>query len=111
MKKDIRHQVGAWLRELRNRKGLTQEQVSERADVSPKYYSEVERGLRNITLLNLQKLLHALETEKAETLRLLITDDLSTEERAVIELAARLLAQGTLKAKRQAGVILKALLE
>jgi len=42
--------LGARLRALREARGLTQEQVGERAGFSGKYVSEVERGLRNLPL-------------------------------------------------------------
>ena len=74
-----------------------------------RYYSEVERGLRNITLLNLEKILAALDVSKEDALRLLITEDLSKDEADIIEHVARLLTKGSKKSKRQAGDILKAL--
>jgi hypothetical protein len=55
--------------------------------------SEVERGLRNITLLNLERILAAFEVSKEDTLRLLITEDLSKDEADIIEHRARLLTR------------------
>ena len=69
-----------------------------------KYYSEVERGLRNITLLNLEKILVALDVSKEDALRLLITEDMTKNEAAIIEHMARLLTRGSKKSRRQ-GVV------
>jgi transcriptional regulator with XRE-family HTH domain len=108
---DIRKTVGSWLRQIRGQRGWTQEQVAEKANIPGKYYSEIERGLRNITLLNLQKILVALDVTKEDALRLLVTEDLSEDEAAIIDLVARLLKKGTKKEKRQATDILKTLVD
>lgn len=52
-------EMGLRIREARREKGLTIEQLAERADMSPQYLSEVERGkkimgsmrLRNVSLV------------------------------------------------------------
>jgi XRE family transcriptional regulator, regulator of sulfur utilization len=108
---DIRKVLGAWLRQVRNEKGLTQEEVAELAGVSTQYYSEVERGVRNITVLNVQRLLVGLEVNKEEVVKLLRTADMSDDEAAIIELVARLFAHGTKKAKRQVRGVLTELVE
>ena len=106
---DIRRTVGVWLRGWRNRKGWTQEDVAERAGVTTNYYSEVERGLRNITLLNLQKLLQALEVSIEDLLPSLMPGTSSDDEAAILEAISRLLRRGSKKSKRQVRVILQAL--
>jgi transcriptional regulator with XRE-family HTH domain len=108
-KLDIRKSVGSWLRELRRQKGLTQEEVAEKAGVSVKYYSELERGLRNITLGNLQRVLIGMRVRKEEVLRLLISENLSEDDKAIINLAIRILSSGTSKTKIQTRKILEAL--
>jgi transcriptional regulator with XRE-family HTH domain len=55
------------LRFLRQQKGLTQEQVAERAGVSYKFYQGVEAGRRpNVGLFTLEKLSKALGVEASE---------------------------------------------
>lgn len=44
------------MRRLRLASGLTQEEVAHRADFSRSYYTEIETGKRNVSLLNLHKL-------------------------------------------------------
>jgi hypothetical protein len=58
-----------------------------------------------------QTILAALEVTKGDALRLLITEDLSEDEAAIIELIARLLVRGTKKSKRQVRGILKELID
>ena len=51
---------GKRLRELRTKRRLTQEQLAERAHLHRNYVSDVERGRRNISLLNIIELARAL---------------------------------------------------
>lgn len=55
--------IGARIREIRNKKGLTQEQLSERMEINPKYLSSIERGNENPTLNTLIKLSETLEVD------------------------------------------------
>lgn len=57
----ILKQFGGRLRSLRQGKGLSQEQLSERSGIDRSYISDVERGLRNIALQNINLLANALE--------------------------------------------------
>lgn len=52
---------GARVRELRHERGLTQSDVAERAGVSVKYVSQIERGSRNPTVGVLIQLSRALD--------------------------------------------------
>lgn len=45
--------VGKTIRRIRKERGLTQEQLAERADCHPNYVGGVERGERNVALLNI----------------------------------------------------------
>ena len=42
--------LGAQLRAIRLARGLTQEQLAEKLDVTPRYLAGIERGERNLTL-------------------------------------------------------------
>jgi transcriptional regulator with XRE-family HTH domain len=49
------------MRRIRLEKQLTQESVAEGADLHPNYISSVERGERNISICNIQRIAIALD--------------------------------------------------
>jgi DNA-binding XRE family transcriptional regulator len=56
---DIKQMIGARIKEIRTKKGITQEQLSERMEINPKCLSSIERGKENPTLNTLIKLLES----------------------------------------------------
>jgi len=58
--------TGRRIQELRKARGFSQEQVAERADISPNYLSRIECGRENPTLDMFIKLSNALEVEMLE---------------------------------------------
>jgi len=48
------------MRRIRREKHLTQEKVAEAADLHPNYISSVERGERNISICNIERIADAL---------------------------------------------------
>ena len=68
-KPDILLKFGSRVRELRNKIGLSQEQLSFKADLHRTYIGMIERGEKNITLINIQKLADALEVDVTELLK------------------------------------------
>lgn len=58
--------IGRRIRELRKKMGLSQEELSERAEITPNYLSRIERGTENPTLDALIRLADALEVEMWE---------------------------------------------
>ncbi|MBI2833019.1 MAG: helix-turn-helix transcriptional regulator [Acidobacteria bacterium] len=63
---DLTTRIGERLRALRLERGLTQEQLGERADLSYKFIGEVERGDANPTVGTLDMLATALGVTIAE---------------------------------------------
>jgi transcriptional regulator with XRE-family HTH domain len=54
MRQDVRKRFGARLRKLRVERGWTQEEFAERLGIDRSYIGQVERGTRNISLVNLE---------------------------------------------------------
>ena len=60
-KKEILIKFGERVRELRKSKGLSQEELSFKADLHRTYIGMIERGEKNITLVNIEKIANSLE--------------------------------------------------
>lgn len=60
--------LGRRIREQRERAGLSQEAMAEKCGVHRTYYSAVERGERNVTVLTLIRISHGLETDLGDLL-------------------------------------------
>ncbi len=58
---DIRNKVGARIKELRTELGLTQEKLAFKAEVDKTYLNEVENAKRNVSIVNLEKIIRALD--------------------------------------------------
>lgn len=65
---DVREQVGQNVRRFRTQAGLSQEELADRAKLDRTYISGVERGVRNPTVLVLQRLATALNIRPADFL-------------------------------------------
>ena len=57
---------GKTVRELRRKRKLTQEELAAKAHLHRNYVSDVERGTRNISLLNILELARALGVKPAK---------------------------------------------
>jgi CheY-like chemotaxis protein/DNA-binding XRE family transcriptional regulator len=58
---DAKRTFGTSVRAWRNRLGISQEKLAERAQLHPTYISSVECGARDVSLENIERLAHALE--------------------------------------------------
>jgi transcriptional regulator with XRE-family HTH domain len=58
--KDIRKSYGEHLKIFRKKKGLSQEDLAFKSTIHRTYISEVERGRRNISIVNIAKIAKAL---------------------------------------------------
>ncbi|MDR1685181.1 MAG: helix-turn-helix domain-containing protein [Desulfovibrio sp.] len=52
--------LGLRIRELRTKKKLTQEELSELSSINSKHFSAIERGMANITINNLDNIANSL---------------------------------------------------
>jgi transcriptional regulator with XRE-family HTH domain len=69
-KSDVRERFGFALKARREELGLTQEDLAGRAGIHRTYLSDVERGARNICLLNIERVAAALSLPLSELFRL-----------------------------------------
>jgi transcriptional regulator with XRE-family HTH domain len=60
MNKKLSAKFGEVIRELRKERNLSQEELANKADVHRTYVGMIERGEKNITIENIQKLAKAL---------------------------------------------------
>jgi len=63
---DIRMRFGIKLRQCRLQAALTQEELAERAGLHRTYIGGIERGERNVSLVNMLKLARALNLKLSE---------------------------------------------
>lgn len=63
---DIKILVGKRVKELRNKLGLSQEELADYAELDRTYITSVERGRRNISIVNVEKLATALKVTLKE---------------------------------------------
>ncbi len=66
--KQVQAAFGRRLRELRQERGVSQEELAFRSGLHRTYVSSAERGQRNVSLINIYKLATALEVEAASML-------------------------------------------
>ncbi len=59
---DIRIRFGRAIRRIREEQGINQEEAAERCGLHRTYYSGIERGVRNISLLNIERVAKGLKT-------------------------------------------------
>jgi transcriptional regulator with XRE-family HTH domain len=59
---------GVAVRQLRVNRGLTQERLAEAAGIHRTYIGDVERGLRNVSLVNIVRIAKALSIEASTLL-------------------------------------------
>jgi transcriptional regulator with XRE-family HTH domain len=69
-KSSIRERFGFAVKSRREELGLTQEDLAHKAGIHRTYLSDVERGSRNICLLNLERVASALSVPLSELFRL-----------------------------------------
>jgi transcriptional regulator with XRE-family HTH domain len=59
---DIRVRFGRAIRRIREEQGINQEEAAERCGLHRTYYSGIERGVRNVSLVNIEKVGKGLRT-------------------------------------------------
>ena len=65
-KGDIRERFGFAVKDRREALGLTQEEFAERAGIHRTYLSDIERGTRNVSLINIERVAQGLSMKMSE---------------------------------------------
>ncbi len=66
---DIKSKFGSKLRQIRQEKKLSQEQLAFKSNLHRTYICDIERGARNVSLVNIQKIANALKIKPEELLK------------------------------------------
>lgn len=69
MDRSILKAFGRRIKTIRLEQGISQEQLGQLAELDRTYISGIERGLRNVSLINIERLAAALDVEPAELLK------------------------------------------
>jgi transcriptional regulator with XRE-family HTH domain len=63
---EIKSKVGSRIKEIREKSGISQKDLSYTADLDRSYIASVENGQRNISIVNLEKIANALKINLSE---------------------------------------------
>ena len=69
MARDIRYYLGQRVRELREQRGFSQEDLGMKAKIHRTYIGSVERGEQNVSIINIERIARALGVSLAELFR------------------------------------------
>jgi transcriptional regulator with XRE-family HTH domain len=83
---DIKQMMGARIKEIKTKKGITQEQLPEMMEINPKYLSSIERGKENPTLSTLIRLSESLEVDLGEVFSFVDPEDRNRLKSQIISL-------------------------
>ncbi len=59
---NVQTRFGRAIRRIREAQGINQEEAAERCGLHRTYYSGIERGVRNVSLVNIEKVARGLKT-------------------------------------------------
>lgn len=68
-KSDPRVIFGERVRAIRAKRGISQERLADLAELDRTYISGIERGIRNVSLMNIVKIADALDIKPSELLK------------------------------------------
>jgi transcriptional regulator with XRE-family HTH domain len=66
---DLKLRFGEKVRAIRQKRGLSQEKLAEICNLHRTYISSIERGKRNVSLINIHKIAEALKIDPARLLK------------------------------------------
>ena len=62
----VRKEIGAKIKEIREKKNLTQEEIAQKAKMTANYYAKIERGIIGTAPEKLYKIFKALGVEASD---------------------------------------------
>lgn len=68
----ITERIGERIKELRTNIGLSQEKFALKIDMDRTYFASVESGKRNISIINLEKIINGLEISFSEFFKVIV---------------------------------------
>lgn len=68
-KRDPRVILGERVRSIRAKQSISQERLADLAELDRTYISGIERGIRNVSLMNIVKIADALDVNPSELLK------------------------------------------
>ncbi|MDD5505920.1 MAG: helix-turn-helix transcriptional regulator [Candidatus Omnitrophica bacterium] len=83
---NLKKELGKRIRQLRKVKGWTQEVLAEKADMDYKYLGAIERGEKNLTLTNIEKISRGLGIEPYQLFLFSLKNVQTEEETAEIKI-------------------------
>ncbi|MNW51779.1 HTH-type transcriptional regulator SinR [compost metagenome] len=98
--KDILKLVGARIRVLRKKRGLSQESLGEKGGFHFSYIGQIERGEKNVSLINLAKIANALEVSVAQLFSYVHEDSELTEADVEVKEIIMMLRESNLEKVR-----------
>lgn len=78
-------EIGRRIRAARKRRGLTQEQASERCDITPSFYGNIERGDKKMSVETLVKISRGLSVSVDQLLFGEVTDEEQSAMRVIAQ--------------------------
>lgn len=66
---NIRIRFGRAIRRIREAQAISQEEAADRCGLHRTYYSGIERGVRNVSLINIEKIAKGLKQELPDLFR------------------------------------------
>jgi transcriptional regulator with XRE-family HTH domain len=66
---DIRIRFGRAIRRIRQEQEINQEEAADRCGLHRTYYSGIERGVRNVSLVNIERVAKGLKTSLPDLFR------------------------------------------
>lgn len=66
---DIQKRFGSKVRSIRNKKAISQEELAFKCGLHRTYISDIERGTRNVSLKNIEKIARALNSKIQDLLK------------------------------------------